>query len=149
MAVRVLLVLGALSMLLAACGEAAQERAPKPDTKPEPTTPAPVEYGDPVEIIGIPWSEPQPIDYEGRQVIVVVFQYAEGPGAEKGDRFVGIASRYGGQAAKELRAAGVAARQAEPPEYRLQGTYEGWVTIDDELEYEALMVESAEPVETN
>ena len=40
-----------------------------------------------------------------------------------------------------------AARQPEPPEYRLQGTYEGWVTIDDETEYEALMVESAEPEE--
>ena len=73
MAVRVLLVLAALSMLLAACGEAAQESEPKPETtqepKPEPTTPGPLEYGDPVELIGIPWSEPQQIDYEGRRVL--------------------------------------------------------------------------------
>ena len=40
---------------------------------------------------------------------------------------------------------GGAARQPGPPEYRLQGTYEGWVTMDDGTEYEALMVESAEP----
>jgi len=51
--------------------------------------------------------------------------------------------------AKELRAAGVDARQAEPPEYRLQGTYEGWVTMGDGTEYEALMVESAEPEESS
>ena len=59
-----------------------------------------------------------------------------------------MASGYGVQATKELRAAGVDARQAEPPEYRLQGTYEGLVTMDDGREYEALMVESAEPEES-
>lgn len=154
MSVRVLLVLAALSMLIAACGETAQESQPKAETTQESkpkTTPEPdaLDYGDPVELIGIPWSKPQQIDYEGRQVIVVTFQYAEGPGAEKGDRFIGVASAYGGQATKELKAAGVDSMQAEPPEYRLEGTYEGWVTIDDELEYEALMVESAKPVESN
>jgi hypothetical protein len=149
MGVRVMMVLAALSMLLAACGETAQESEPKPKTKPESkTTPGPLEYGDPVALLGIPWSEPQQIDYEGRPVVVVIFQYAEGPGAEKGDRFIGVASGYGGQATKELKAAGVDAMQAEPPEYRLQGTYEGWVTMDDGTEYEALMVESAEPVES-
>ena len=145
------MVLAALAVLLVACGETAQQSEPKPETtqesEQEPTTPAPLEYGDPVELIGIPWSEPQQIDYEGRRVVVVVFQFAEGPGAEKGDLFLGVASGYGGQAAKELRAAGVAARQPEPPEYRLQGTYEGWVKMDDGREYEALMVESAELVE--
>ena len=149
MAVHVLLVVAALSMMLVGCGEAAQERAPKPKTKPEPTTPGALEYGDPVELIGVPWSEPQQIDYEGRRVVVVIFQYAEGAGAEGGDRFVGFASGYGSPAAKQLRAAGADARQAEPPEYRLQGTYEGWVTMDDGTEYEALMVESAEPVGSN
>ena len=154
MEVRVLMVVAALSMTLAACGEAAQESEPKPKTtqesKPKPTpTPDPLEYGDPVELIGTPWSEPQQIDYEGRRVVVVIFQYAEGAGAEGGDRFVGFASGYGSPAAKELRAAGADARQAEPPEYRLQGTYEGLVTMDDGTEYEALMVESAEPVESN
>jgi hypothetical protein len=151
MAVRVLLVLAALSVLLAACGETAQESEPKPETTqeskptptPAPTTPAPLKYGDPVEIIGIPWSEPEVIDYEGRRVVVVVFQYEEGP-----DRFVGVTSAYGGQAAKELRAAGAAARQPEPPEYRLEGKYEGRVTISDggKNKYEALWVESAEPL---
>jgi hypothetical protein len=151
MAVRVLLVLAALSLLIAisACGEAAQESEPKPRTNPEPTTPGPLEYGDPVELIGIPWSGPQQIDYEGRQVLIVIFQYAEGPGAEQGDRFIAVAGRYGGQAASELRAAGVASRQAEPPEYRLEGTYEGWLELDDGREYEALMVESAEPEKSN
>jgi len=144
MAVRVLLVVAALSMLLAACGEIPQQSKPKPTPTPDP-----LEYGDPVEVIGIPWSEPQQIDYEGRLVMVVTFQYAEGPGVEKGDRFVGVASGYGGQATKELRAAGVDAMQAEPPVYRLQGTYEGWVTIEDENEYEAILVESAQPVESN
>jgi hypothetical protein len=124
-------------MLIVACGEAAQEG------KPEPTTPPPLEYGDPVELIGVPWSEPQPIDYEGRRV--VIFRYAEGAGAEGGRPLrVGFASGCGGQAAKELRAAGVDARQPEPPEYRLRGTCEGWVTMGDGREYEALMVESTE-----
>lgn len=137
-------------MPLAACGKTAQQSNTKPETTQESKpTPDPLEYGDPVELIGIPWSEPQQIDYEGRLVMVVVFQYAEGPGAEKGERFVGVASAYGGQATKELKAAGVDAMQEEPPEYRLQGTYEGWVTIDDETEYEAVLVESAEPVESN
>ena len=81
--------------------------------------------------------------------MVVIFRYAEGAGAEGGDRFVGFASGYGGQAANELRAAGADARQPEPPEYRLQGTYEGWVKMDDGTEYEALMVESAEPEVSN
>ena len=158
MAFRVLWMLAAFAVLYG-CGQAsspaekqekkqsveeAQPEERKEQAAPEPTTVGPLEYGDPVELIGIPWSEPQRINYEGRLVVVVIFQFAEGPGAETGDRFVGVASGYGSQAAKELRAAGVAAKQAEPPECRLQGTYEGWVKMDDGTKYEALMVESAE-----
>lgn len=150
MVVRVLLV--AALVLLYGCGQASspperqEERGGVEQAQPEePTTPPPLEYGDPIELIGTPWSEPQQIDYEGRRVVVVIFRYAEGAGAEAGDRFVAFASGYGGQAAKELRAAGADARQAEPPEYRLQGTYEGWITMDDGTEYEALVVESALP----
>jgi hypothetical protein len=84
-------------------------------------------------------------------VILVLFRYAEGTGAEKGEKFVGFASAYGGEATKELKAAGMDAKQMEPPEYRLQGTYEGGVTValddNDETEYEAIEVKSAEPVE--
>ena len=144
MAVRVLLVLAALSML-AACGEAAQEQdKPQPETtQSQERTSDALKYGDPVELVGIPWSEPQRIDYEGRQIIMVVFVYAEGPGAEKGEHFAGIASAYGGEATKELKAAGMDAMQASLPEYRLQGKYEGWITLDDDTEYETLNVEHA------
>jgi len=35
------------------------------------------------------------------------------------------------------------AMQASLPEYRLQGKYEGWITLDDDTEYETLYVEHA------
>ena len=54
MAVRVLLVLAALSML-AACGEAAQEQdKPQPETtQSQERTSDALKYGDPVELVGI------------------------------------------------------------------------------------------------
>jgi multidrug efflux pump subunit AcrA (membrane-fusion protein) len=48
MAVRVLLVLAALSML-AACGETAQQNNPKPETTQEATSADSIKYGDAVE----------------------------------------------------------------------------------------------------
>src|SRR5215212_10128280 len=100
MVVRILLVLTAFTVLYG-CGQAsspdeeqtAEEKESEYTPSPAPTdyvnptasaTADQLEYGDPVELIGIPWSEPQRIDYEGRQVVVVVFQYAEGQGAEEG-----------------------------------------------------------------
>jgi hypothetical protein len=50
---------------------------------------------------------------------MMLFQFTQGPAGEKGERFAGIASAYGGQGVKELKAAGIDARQANPPEYRV------------------------------
>jgi hypothetical protein len=160
MAVRVLLVLTMFAVLYS-CGQASapaekqeEEKESEYTPSPAPTdyvnptasaTADPLKYGDEMEIDGIPWSVPYPVEYDGRKCVYVIFKFTDG----SGNLFMGVTSTYNTKAAKELRAAGKDSRQAKPPEYLLQGTYEDIVKMDDGTKYEAIWVESAERVQSN
>jgi hypothetical protein len=160
-AVRVLLAVAAFTVLYG-CAQAsspdeeqtAEEKESEYTPSPAPTdyvnptasaTADPLKYGDEMEIDGIPWSVPYPVEYDGRKCVYVIFKFTDG----SGNLFMGVTSTYNTKAAKELRAAGKDSRQAKPPEYLLQGTYEDIVKMDDGTKYEAIWVESAERVQSN
>jgi len=117
----------------------------KADRQTSQSTPnsEPLKPGDPIEIVGVPWGQWQQIDLEGRPVSGVVFTQFE----NSSHRFLVVADSNDPAALAlfSARATTITGESAQP--YRINGTYQGVVTIRGGASYETIWVYGGDSIE--
>ncbi len=109
---------------------------PNPSPSSSPSAAA-LEPGDEITIAAQPWGGTEDINYEGREVVGMVFEY-------QGQRIMVLADLLSSPGS-QLRALSVSTvTGSEAPTVTVHGEYQGVVSLADGRSYEAIMADSIE-----